>query len=69
MQRIKEVTDESDAVFPITGHPVMRPESGFIELPVDLGFRASMASQPEHVAVRAANHAADEQRKKDKENK
>jgi len=60
MQHIKEVTDESSAVFPISGHPVMRPEPGFIELPVDLGFRASVASLPEHAAMRAATHATDE---------
>ena len=46
VQRIKEATDESNAVFPILGHPVMRPESGFIELPVDLGFWASIAPLP-----------------------
>ena len=59
-QHVKETTDESDAMFPIPGHPMMRPEPGFIELPVDLGFRASVASLPEHAAMRAATHATDE---------
>jgi len=52
---------KSNAMFPILGHPVMRLESGFIELPMDLGFRASVASLPEHAAMRATNHAVDEQ--------
>ena len=37
-QRIKEATGEADAVFPIPGHPVMRPDMGFIELPAGLVF-------------------------------
>ena len=61
--------DESDAVFPIPGHPVMWLEPGFIELPTDLGFRAFVAQLPEHAAMRAANHAIDEQRKKEKHDK
>ena len=69
MQQIKEVIDESDAVFPILGHPLMWPELGFIELPADLGFWASFAPLLEHVAMRAANHDIDERRKKDKDNK
>ena len=32
-QRIKETTDESDAVFSIQGHPAMWPDAGFVELP------------------------------------
>ena len=61
--------DESNVVFPIPGHPVMQPEPGFIELPVDLGFRASITLLPEHAAVRAANRAADKWRKKEKDDK
>jgi len=61
--------DEFNAMFPILRHPMMRPELGFIELPVDLGFRASITPLPEHATVRAANHAADERRKKDKGDK
>ena len=51
--------DESDAVFPILGHP-MWPKPGFIELSTDLGFRASVVPLPEYTAVRAMNRAADE---------
>ena len=64
MQHIKEATREADAVFLIPGHPVMQPNTGFIELPTGLVFRDSIAPLPEHAAVRVANHAADEQRKK-----
>ena len=45
----------------------MRPDLGFIELPAGLVFWDSVALLPEHVAVRAANRAADEQRKKKKD--
>jgi len=38
VQRFKEATAEVDAVFPILGHPMMRPNVGFIELPVVLVF-------------------------------
>jgi hypothetical protein len=31
-QRIKEVTEESDVGFLISGHPVMRPTTGFVDL-------------------------------------
>ena len=41
-QHVKEVTDESNAMFPILGHPTMRTEPGFIELSIDLGLRASI---------------------------
>ena len=68
-QCIKEATMESNAVFSIPRHLVMRPDAGFIELPVGLGFRASIAPLLEHAAVRAANHAADEKRKKKDEEK
>ena len=61
--------DESNTMFPILGHLVMRLEPGFIELPTDLGFQASIAPLPEHAAVRAANHAIDEWRKKEKDDK
>ena len=37
-QCIKEATGEADAVFLILGHPVMRPDVGFIELPMGLVF-------------------------------
>jgi len=50
----------------------MRLELGFIELPANLGFWASVALLPKHVAMRAVNRAVDEWRKKgkdDKENK
>ena len=60
MQRIKEATGEADAVFPIPGHPVMRLDTGFIELPAGLVFRDSIAPLPEHAAMRAANRATDE---------
>ena len=65
-RRIKEATEEADAVFPILGHPVIRPDAGFIELPVGLVFRDSVTLLPEHAAMRAVNHAVDEQRKKKK---
>jgi len=68
-QCIKEVTDESDAVFPIPGHPVTWAEPGFIELLVDLGFWASVTPLSEHAAMRAVNHATDEWQKKDKDDK
>ena len=67
MQCIKEAIDEPNAVFPILGYPMIRLEPDFIELPTDLGFKTSIASLPEHAAVRAANRAADERRKKDKD--
>ena len=51
-------------MFPIAGHPVMRPNVGFIELLVGLVFQDSIMPLLEHVAVRAANHATDKQRKK-----
>ena len=35
-QRIKMATREADIVLPILGHPVMRPDAGFIELPTGL---------------------------------
>jgi len=44
-------------------------ELGFIKLPADLGFWASVALLSEHAAVRATNHAIDEWRKKDKDDK
>ena len=66
-QRIKEATGEADAVFPIPVHPVMRPDTGFIELPMGLVFRDSVAPLPEHATVRAANHSVDEERKKKKD--
>ena len=53
-------------MFPILRHPVMWPDTGFIELPVGLVFLDSISLLPEHVAVRVANHAMDEQRKKKK---
>jgi hypothetical protein len=31
-QRIREALDEPDAIFPIEGHPVIRPDTGFIDL-------------------------------------
>ena len=55
-QRIKEATGEANAVFLIPGHPMMRPNMGFIELPVGLVFRDSVAPLPEHAAVRVANY-------------
>ena len=36
--RIKEATEESDAMFLILGHPVMRPDVGFVELSAGLVF-------------------------------
>ena len=66
-QRVKKATGEADIVFLIPGHPVMWPDAGFIELPTRLVFRDSFAPLPEHAAVRAANHATDEKRKKEKD--
>ena len=68
-QCIKEATKETDTVFPIPGHPTMRPDMGFVELPTGLGFRASIAPLPEHAAMRAVNCAADDKRKKEKDDK
>ena len=51
-------------MFPILGHPMMRPDVGFIELPAWLVFQDSIAPLLEHEAMRAANRAVDEQRKK-----
>ena len=47
----------------------MRSNAGFIELPIGLGFHASTALLLEHTVVRAANCAADEKRKKEKDDK
>ena len=52
--------EESDVMFPIQGHPMMRLDVGFSELPAELGFRASVVPLPEYTAVRAMNRAADE---------
>ena len=52
--------DEFDALFLIPRHPVMRPKPDFIDLPVDLGFQASVEPLPEHVAMRVVNRATDE---------
>ena len=38
VQRIKEAMNEFDTVFPISGHPAMRADAGFVELPARLGF-------------------------------
>ena len=56
-------------MFPILEHPAMRPDAGFVELPVGLGFQAFVAWLPEHADVRAANHAMDEQWKQKKDDK
>ena len=69
MQGIKEAMGEADALFLIPGHPVMWPDMGFIELPVGLVFLDSIALLLEHMAMRAANHVADEQWKKKKDDK
>lgn len=61
--------EESDIVFPISGHPTMWPNMGFVELPVGLGFRASIASLPDHAAIRVVNHTVDKKRKKEKGDK
>ena len=66
-QRIEEATGDADAMFSILGHPMMRPNAGFIELPARLVFRDSIVPLPEHVAVRVVNHAMDEQTKKKKD--
>jgi len=58
---------EVDVVFPILGHPMMWPDTGFIELPAGLVFRDSVAPLLEHAAMRAVNHATSEQRKKKKD--
>lgn len=36
--RIKEVMEESNTVLLVLGHPAMRPNTGFVELLVGLGF-------------------------------
>lgn len=56
-------------MFPILGHPTMWPDAGFVELPVGLGFRTSIAPLPEHAALRAMNRATDEKNKKVKDDK
>ena len=66
-QRIKEATGEADTVFPTPGHPVMRPDVGFIKLPVGLVFQDSATPLLEHATVRAVDHATDEQQKKKKD--
>ena len=66
-QRIKEAMGEPNAMFLILGHPMMRPDVGFIELPAGLVFWDSVVPLLEHVAMRVVNHAADEQRKKKKD--
>ena len=68
-QCIKEATKETDTVFPIPGHPTMRLDTGFIELPMGMGFQASIVPLPEHAAVRAVNCTMDEKRKKEKDDK
>ena len=55
-------------MFPILRHPVIWPDAGFIELLTGLVFRDSVTPLPEHAAMRAANPAMDEQRKKKKDN-
>ena len=66
-QHIKEASEESNTMFLIPEHPTMRPDVGFVELPAGLGFWASIALLPEHAAVRVANHATIEMRKKEKD--
>ena len=60
---------EADVTFLILRHPVMQPDVGFIELPVGLVFRDSIAPPLEHAPMRAVNHAVDEQRNKKKDDK
>ena len=38
MQCIKEAMREANVMFPILGHPMIRPDVGFIELSVGLVF-------------------------------
>ena len=38
VQCVKEATGEANAMFLISGHPMMRLNAGFIELPVGLVF-------------------------------
>jgi hypothetical protein len=90
-QRIKEAMEESDIGFPISGHPPMWPDMGFIDMassfwfssPADpltllfdseswglqasFGFWTSIASLPEHTAVRVTNRATDKKKKKKKD--
>ena len=56
-------------MFPILGHPAMRPDAGFIELPVGFGFWAFIVPPLEHTVVRSTNHAIDEKRNKEKDDK
>ena len=51
---------EVNTMFPILGHPVMRPDTGYIELSAGLVFRDSIMPLPEHVVVRPVNRAMDE---------
>ena len=52
-QCIKEAMREADAVFLIPGHPMMRSDTGFIELSMGLVIQDSVVLLPEHMAVKA----------------
>ena len=54
-------------MFSISGHPVMSPDVGFIELPLGLVIWDSITQLLEQAAMRVANRATDEQRKKKKD--
>jgi len=41
-------------VFPILGYPMMRPDAGFIQVPVGLAFRDPIVPLLEHATVKAA---------------
>ena len=60
---------EANVVFLIPRHPVIWSDAGIIELPAGLVFWNSVVPLPEHATMRAANHATDEKRKKEKDNK
>ena len=47
-------------MFLILGHPMMWPDTGFIELPMGLAFRDSIVTLLEHTTMRAVNHAVGE---------
>ena len=68
-QHIKEASEESNTMFLILGHPLILSDTSFVELPVGLGFQASVTPLPEHAVVKAMNNAVDERRKKDKDDK
>jgi hypothetical protein len=48
-QRIQKVLDQPDAMFPVEGHPVMRPDIGFVDL-------VSTSQPPFHVSFQFGSY-------------